>query len=547
MNSVYALLFGVLILYAVPACLANDQGKQIDDLIYYENPYMGDTNPGSVWPKPQSQTTTEQVFMLDPMNFRFQYASNSVKCELIDEAFRRYEKIIIDAAKYAKLKFLSPDEIIPNLVVKINSPCKEGSFPSADMNEAYTLDVNGDNSMLMGEELWGVLRGLETFSQLIYLNKDGAIVVNKTSIVDHPRFGYRGVMLDSARHYLPINVIKENIDAMAYNKFNVFHWHIVDDQSFPFVSKVFPDLSANGAFDPVSHIYTPLDVHEIIQYARLRGIRVIPEFDSPGHTGSWGSGQSGLLTPCYDSEKPDGTYGPIDPTKQANYDFIETFFKEIRSVFQDEYIHLGGDEVSFNCWKSNPNINAWMKMSNITGDYAKLEEIYVQKVLNISAKVGFNYIIWQEVIDNGCTVNPDTVVEIWKRNDPMGHVANVTKMGLRTIISQPWYLNYISYGADWIKYYTFDPYNFNGTDAQKKLVIGGEACMWSEYVDSTNLTPRMWPRASAVAERLWSDASVTDTVEAASRLHEQRCRLINRNIPAEPLDPGFCNIEWRNI
>nr|CAB3252625.1 beta-hexosaminidase subunit alpha [Phallusia mammillata] len=543
--------FHVLFCLAVMvlAVNANRQPGQFSDDSYSalgnEIPLLGDTSPGSVWPKPQMQTSSPMVYEVAVQKFVFTYASTSHKCDLTEEAFKRYEMLIYNTASQLKLQF-RPRAVpsLTTLTVNLLSACEE--YPSLHMNESYSLEI-GDSALLSAPSVWGVLRGLETFSQLMWQTDTNQVLMNKTSILDFPRYAHRGILLDSSRHYLPMEAILHNLEAMAYNKINVFHWHIVDDQSFPFVSRTYPDLSGKGAYNPSTHIYTPENVAEIIEFGRLRGIRVVPEFDTPGHSQSWGKGQSGLLTPCYSNGKPDGTFGPIDPTVNSTYTFVEGLFTEVKSVFHDQYIHLGGDEVSFNCWKSNPDITKWMALQNITGDYATLESVYIQQILDISASVGYSYIVWQEVIDNGVKVKNDTVVEVWINNKPDEELAKVTAKGYRALLAAPWYLDYISTGEDWQKYYLYEPSNFNGTDAQKQLLMGGEACLWGEYVDGTNVTPRLWPRASAVAERLWSAEDVNDVEEATPRLNQHRCRMIRRGIPAEPLRPGYCTHEWKNI
>ncbi|KAJ3605279.1 hypothetical protein NHX12_027329 [Muraenolepis orangiensis] len=386
-------------------------------------------------------------------------------------------------------------------------------------SSADELTVDLPYAILKAPQVWGALRGLETFSQLVYEDEYGTKSINASKILDFPRFQHRGILLDTSRHFLPIKVILANLEAMAMNKFNVFHWHIVDDPSFPYLSRTFPQLSQMGAYHPYTHVYTPADVKMIIEFARLRGIRVVPEFDTPGHTQSWGKGQKDLLTPCYSGSSPSGTFGPVNPILNTTYDFMELFFQEISTVFPDAYIHLGGDEVDFSCWKSNPDIQMWMNVHSFGKDYSKLEAYYIQKWLK-----------------------PDTVVNVWMGNQ--GEMSNVTAAGFNTILSSPWYLDYISYGQDWQRYYKVEPLDFKGSDAQKKLVIGGEACLWGEFVDGTNLTPRLWPRASAVGERLWSDRNVTDVNDAYSRLSKHRCRMVERGIPAEPLFTSFCRHEY---
>uniref|UniRef100_A0A7N8XL19 Beta-hexosaminidase subunit alpha n=1 Tax=Mastacembelus armatus TaxID=205130 RepID=A0A7N8XL19_9TELE len=425
-----------------------------------------------VWPLPQALASSAERYSLNPQAFDFAYGKRSAAqqgCSVLDAAFKRYFTLIF---------------------------------------QDYTSGR------------WNT--GLETFSQLVYQDDSGSYFVNKTEIDDFPRFQFRGILLDTSRHYLPVQAILKTLDAMAYSKFNVLHWHIVDDPSFPYQSYTFPDLSSKGAFHPVTHIYTQSEVRRVISFARLWGIRVLPEFDSPGHTKSWGKGQSNLLTPCYRGGTPSGTFGPINPVLPSTYQFMERLFKEVSSLFPDSYIHLGGDEVDFSCWRSNPTVRSFMQKMRFGVDFTKLQAFYMENSLS--------------------------VVEVWREGCYLCEVRKVTKAGLRVILASPWYLDQAGPKHNWARYYSVWPLAFKGSEEQKKLVIGGEVCMWGEYVDATNLAPRLWPRASAAAERLWSDEKQTSSVaKAFPRLQDFRCMLLRRGIQAEPLTIGHCQHEYLGV
>ncbi|KAI8483891.1 hypothetical protein Bbelb_384180 [Branchiostoma belcheri] len=418
---------------------------------------------GHVWPKPQQQVSTADVFVLRRGTFNFTYAPGSQHCEILDLAFERYTEIIFSIGEAATSRRCDADTTCPRelnvLVVSIKEPC-EGASPHLDSKENYELTVSREGVKLKADSVWGALRGLETFSQLIYRGEHDLYTVNRTDIQDFPRFPHRGVLLDTSRHFVPVKYILQNLDAMAFNKFNVFHWHIVDDPSFPYESVTFPELSKKGAFHPDTHVYTQKDVRTILEYARLRGIRVMPEFDTPGHTLSWRHGQPGLLTTCY--TKSGKHRGAFNPVHEATYQFMGKLLKELKDVFPDQLVHLGGDEPEG-------------------------------------------------------SVPKNTVIQVWKRGNWAGKMAQVTQRGLRTILSACWYLDLISTGEDWPPYYRCDPHAFSGTKAQKDLVLGGEACLWGEFVDWTNLLSRLWPRASAIAERLWSSEDTTDMDDASER------------------------------
>jgi len=561
---------GVIILIAL--CVCTSSGANVREHVDEGAPLKAMHAPGTPWPMPASYMTTTQTFSLNAMNFQFQVYGQS--CDILEDALVRYHNIIFNGrplksssgnsnktpfkiAESGTLKFkpntvknrqfrhhgelrVTDDVEMMAMDVLVMNPCEE--YPSLNMDESYTLNI-AQTGTLIAPSVWGALRGLETFSQLIYRSDDSGFIVNSTRISDKPRFSWRGILLDTSRHFLPVNTILRNIDAMAYNKINVFHWHIVDENSFPYQSREFPMMSQKGAYNPYTHVYTQADVRKVIEHARYRGIRVVPEFDSPGHSFAWGLGIQNLLTPCYSGGKADGTYGPVDPTVNTTYSFLTTFMKELTEVFMDKYLHLGGDEVSFACWQSNPNVTTFMQAMRFGTDYSKLENYYMQKLLDIVSSYNAGYVVWQEVFDNKVQVKPDTVVEVWK-GGYQNELSSVTAAGLKTIISSPWYLDYISYGADWKGYYNVEPLDFNGTAAQKNLVIGGEACLWAEFVDATNVDSRLWPRASATAERLWSPMEVKDANAAEARMESHRCRMVMRGIYAEPPSgPGYCPVE----
>nr|XP_040018075.1 beta-hexosaminidase subunit alpha isoform X1 [Gasterosteus aculeatus aculeatus] len=504
-----------------------------------------------VWPLPQTFTSSIERSPLSPEAFYFEYGSQSAAqqgCSVLDAAFTRYFPLIFpDYTGNGVLRFYADKPF--RLVITVDRDDCE-SYPNEDSSERYNLSVSARQASLNAETVWGALRGLETFSQLVYQDDFGSYFVNKTEIVDFPRFQFRGILLDTSRHYLPVKTILQTLDAMAYSKFNVFHWHIVDDPSFPYQSRTYPDLSSKGAFHPMTHIYTQSDVRRVISHARLWGIRVLPEFDSPGHTASWGKGQSDLLTPCYRGSSLSGTFGPVNPVLPSTYQFMARLFKEVSSVFPDSHIHLGGDEVNFSCWSSNPDIRAFMKKMGFGVDFTKLEAFYMENIVNITSALNKTAIVWQDVFDYHELIPKDTVLHIWKGTPAsyQAELSRMTKAGMKVLLAAPWYINHISYGQDWHQYYNVQPLDFPGTEEQKKLVIGGEVCMWGEYVDATNLTPRLWPRASAAAERLWSDEKQTSSADKAfPRFQDLRCKLVRRGIRAEPLYVGHCKHEYQGV
>uniref|UniRef100_A0AAV2L0F1 Beta-hexosaminidase subunit alpha n=1 Tax=Knipowitschia caucasica TaxID=637954 RepID=A0AAV2L0F1_KNICA len=418
-----------------------------------------------VWPLPQSYSSSPQRFALQPRAFHFTHGAQSAAkdgCSVLDQAFRRYFRIIFPDYDKTQSPYRSPLYEAPfTLEVSVDQADCEG-FPAQDSSERYNLTVIAGHGFLNAESVWGALRGLESFSQIVYQDASGSRYVNKTDIQDFPRFPFRGILLDTSRHYLPLQAILKTLDAMVYSKFNVFHWHIVDDPSFPYQSRTFPNLSSQGAYHPETHIYTQEDVQRVISHARLRGIRVLPEFDSPGHTASWGKGQPGLLTPCYSGTSPNGRFGPVDPSVKSTFRFMASLFAEVSRVFPDSYIHLGGDEVDFSCWKSNPDVQVFMKKMGFGTDFTKLEAFYMESIVNMTTALNKTAIVWQDVFDYHEKRSFLSVVEVWKQPCYLCKVRRATKAGLQVILAAPWYLDLPGPTHHWAPFYNVRPLDFKG-------------------------------------------------------------------------------------
>ena len=270
------------------------------------------------------------------------------------------------------------------------------------------------------------------------------VIINETSIWDTPRFRHRGLLIDASRHFLPISIIKAHLDGMEMAKMNVLHWHMTDDESFPYQSETLPELSQEGAFDPEEAIYSAADVDEIVQYGRSRGIRIIPEFDTPGHVKSWGKSHPEILTTCNnlnaegDDDKESTTifsvvqkeeseeestlstesYGPLDPSKESTYTLLWQLIREVASRFPDIFIHLGGDEVDVECWQRNAEVREWMREQGMGRDVGKLLSYHVNRTIQLAEAAEKEAIVWQDAVDDGAVgaqhLPRSTVIQVWK-------------------------------------------------------------------------------------------------------------------------------------
>ncbi len=377
-------------------------------------------------------------------------------------------------------------------------------------DEFYTLKVTAEKAFLSAATDLGVIRGMESFLQLLDCDDQGFFIPAVT-IADFPRFPWRGLMIDCSRHFQPLEVIRRNLDGMAAVKLNVFHWHLSDDQGFRVESRQCPKLHQMGS-DQL--YYTQEQIREIISYAAERGIRVVPEFDLPGHCTSWLVGYPELGSTFQEYHIADRYKifaNSINPAKEATYQFLDTFFGEMASLFPDDYIHIGGDEVTDEQWDKDPEIVKFKK-SNGLETKSDLQVYFQNRLGEILAKHHKKMMGWDEILDP--KLAESSVIESWRGKE---HLVSAVQAGFPCVLANGYYIDLLQ-SAEY--HYQNDPCPEKSSlnDAQKALILGGEAAMWSEYVSAENIDSRIWPRTAAIAERFWSPCDVTDVDDMYRRL-----------------------------
>ena len=429
------------------------------------------------------------------------------------------------------------------LVVRVAGP--GAVVQGVDADESYALSVGGKQILLAASTVVGALRGLETVLQLVE-GDTGGWHLPLVTIHDRPRFAWRGLLIDAARHWEPVAVIERNLDAMAAVKLNVLHWHLSDDQGFRVESMRFPRLQEAGSD---GQYYTQAQIRDIVAYARDRGIRVVPEFDMPGHATSWfvGYPQYASGPGPFAVQRAFGVFDPVfDPTREDIYRFLDGFVAELAPLFPDAYWHVGGDENNGKQWSGNPQIQAFMQRQGIR-DNAALQAYFNQRLLQILARHGKRMVGWDEIL------HPDLpksiVIQSWRG---VASLASAAKLGYQGILSSGYYLDAMGSAAD---YYRVDPRPDSlalGAD-EAKLVLGGEVCMWGEVITPETIDSRIWPRTAAIAERFWSPRTAVDPDDMYRRLaivadeleelgiamRSHTPRMLSRLVPgldAEPLE-----------
>ena len=476
----------------------------------------------------------------------------------------------------------------------VNVKVKDTKAPlQHGVDESYTLDIaSGASSIeITANTVYGALHAFTTLQQIVINDGTGKLIVEQpVAIKDAPIYPVRGIMIDSGRNYLSKKKIYETIDGMALSKLNVLHWHMIDSQSWAVELDVYPQM-IEDAYSP-NEIYTKECMQDIIKYAGARGVRVIPEIDMPGHANSgWKQIDKDMLA-CIDSWWSNDNWplhtavepnpGQLDILNNKTYEATGKVYKELANIFPDNWFHIGGDELHMNCYNFSSLAREFFASGKSMGD---LYQVWVDRALpNFRAQANKTFVMWEDVLlsaDAAATgkLPQDVVLQAW--NNGIEHIHNITEKGYRVIVSSSDFMyldcgfggwvgndqrydvqvnpnatdgspnfNWGGGGGSWCApYKTWQRiYDFDFTQGlsaeQKKLVMGSIAPLWSEQVDDVVLSQKLWPRAAALAELVWSGNRNKEgnkrTTELTQRILNFREYLVANGVMASPLMPKFC-------
>ena len=435
-----------------------------------------------------------------------------------------------------------------------------------DTDESYQIFIPFNNKNchsihIFANTIFGIFHAMETLSQLIEYNFDLNIYEIKYIgyIYDYPYYKYRGVSLDTSRHFYPIKSIKKFLDSMIYTKFNVFHWHIVDDQSWPYPLKIYPSLFINASYSKQER-YSMNDIYDIINYAKLRGLRVIPEFDSPAHVGSL----CRVLDICMNEFCTRSTNGLLDPRKSNSLQVIYNIYREIIEIFDDEYIHIGHDEADYKkCFTQNTELKDWVRDNVPKGKKRSKKELgvyyyFLDKTYNfIKTEINKKIIAWDDIwfkLRKKFDIPNDIILIFWRQAWKQ-KLWEMMKMNYTVIMSEPFYIDLTM--NDLKRRYYWDIWMVE--DEKKKgnnykewwrnNILGGQACVWSERIDISVLDAKLFPDLSAISENLWLGGPIVkynNWINVKNRLKWHRCLLLKRGIGGSPIDSNRTNLYRRH-
>nr|XP_010910083.1 beta-hexosaminidase 2 [Elaeis guineensis] len=559
-------------------------------LLFLFSPISSQTPEINVWPKPTNVSWPVPIAI--PLSPSFHILSPYPNHRYLRRAVARYSRLLLSE----RHRPLVPPVVnisasaapLSALVLSVADP----SIPlHHGVDESYSLSIappssSGSAANLTAATAWGAMRGLETFSQLAW--GDPPAIPAGISLSDRPRFPHRGLLLDTGRSFYPVSDLLRTIRTMSHNKLNVFHWHLADSQSFPLLLPSELNLALKGSYGP-SMRYSPSDVRKVVHFAMSHGVRVVPEIDTPGHTGSWAGAYPEIVTCANKFWSPPGGEplaaepgtGQLNPLNPKTYQVVRNVLRDAAGLFPEPFYHAGADEINPACWKDDEAVRDFVSTG---GTLDELLEIFINTTYPFI--VGFNRtaVYWEDVLlSSAVKVGPGvlpketTVLQTW--NNGPENTKRLAAAGYRVIVSSAdfYYLDcghggwvgndsrYDRQVADepgkpfnyaggnggswcapfksWQRVYDYD-ITYGLSEEEAGRVLGGEVALWSEQADGAVLDGRLWPRAAAMAEALWSGNRDGEGrkryAEATDRLNEWRHRMVERGIGAEPIQPLWC-------
>ncbi|KLO15933.1 beta-hexosaminidase [Schizopora paradoxa] len=531
-------------------------------------------NSCALWPRPASVTSANDTLLLSS-SFAIHSELKTTPSDLQDaitrtKGFLKTDKLgrLVVGRGTSDIPTFKSAKSLPSLTLRLSegstvqSIANEAVANLSERQEGYSISIPSDGTaaIITANSTLGLLRGLTTFEQLWYMAGGQTYMIGAPmEIVDEPVYHYRGFMLDTARNFYPVADIKRSLDAMSWVKLNTFYWHVVDSQSFPLEVSEFPELSIAAAYS-ASDVYSENDVQDIINYAAERGIDVILELDTPGHTTAIGFSHPehiacNLASPWSDfaSEPPAGQLRLASP---STVNFTVDLMQAVSSKFRSQFFSTGGDEVNTNCYTQDSETQKELNASGLTLDEALNN--FLMATHDVLRSGGKNPIVKEDMVLKHNTSLPNsTIVVVWISSDDAKAVA---EKGFR-IIHQPSDFFYLDCGGGgwlgdditlnswcdpfktWQKIYSFDPLA-NLTADEASLVLGGQIPLWSEQSGPENLDSIAWPRTASAAEVFWTGGTLDDPLRnlssALPRLHDVRYRMVQRGVNAIHLQPEFC-------
>ena len=533
-----------------------------------------------LWPLPSHYSVGEKVRVFSPSDTRrdIKAPSHQVEQLLVETVDWQIEKLVGVRKPRKNMEKIVGSSM---LTIEVNEDVIDLGL---ETSEHYTLQVmeeegeSGLHVIIRAETYFGARHGLETLFQLVQFDhmEDSYLISADVNIEDGPHYPHRGVMLDTARNFISVDMIKTLIDSMSYSKLNVFHWHITDSQSFPLYLDSLPEFAEFGAYSP-EQSYSKWEVEDLVRYATKRGVRVLPEFDSPAHVGAGWEAVDPSFTVCVNRQPWDEwcvepPCGQLNPASSGMYSVLGNIFADMINMFGVKQFHMGGDEIHVGCWNSSSDIVKWLEdrgRGREEEDFMFLWSDYLKRSVKKIKEAGMtnpNLVYWT----NGLT-KPENIhhldpklftIQIWSNSKDFSDntIKTVAEKGFKMIFSNydATYLDcgfggWVNNGNNWCSPYKewqlqhqndltriLEQRDLNNLAEAVSNVMGGEVALWTEQADGHNMMQRIEPRAAAYGERLWRGPRTGGWREAERRLVRHRERLVRRGVSAETLTHGWC-------